>query len=178
MNFFSPYQGKKKDQKNQNIYMYSLLGFLVVLIVGTLVWNSASIYLLDKKVKDYEAKLAVPEIQEKLKESDDVNKKIEILDRYSKGLNVIYENVSTREVVKTNLLNKISSTFPSEVTFNSINITNTNISIQAVSTSRTAIAELEYNLKKLNSVQDVYIGGISGEEKYTFDIKCVLKDVE
>ena len=72
----------------------------------------------------------------------------------------------------------MSSTLPTEVTFNSINITNTEISIQAVSTSRVAVGEIEHNLKKLDNIQDVYIGGISGDEIYTFDIKCVLKDVE
>ncbi|MDZ5010241.1 pilus assembly protein PilN, partial [Clostridium perfringens] len=86
--------------------------------------------------------------------------------------------LKTREVVTTNLLDKLSSSLPTEVTFNSINITNTEISIQAVSTSRVAIGEIEHNLKKLNNIQDVYIGGISGDEQYTFDIKCVLKDVE
>jgi type IV pilus assembly protein PilN len=72
----------------------------------------------------------------------------------------------------------LSSTLPTEVTFNSINITNTEISIQAVSTSRVAVGEIEHNLKRLDNIQDVYIGGISGDEIYTFDIKCVLKDVE
>lgn len=72
----------------------------------------------------------------------------------------------------------MSSTLPTEVTFNSINITNTEISIQAVSTSRVAVGEIEHNLKRLDNIQDVYIGGISGDEIYTFDIKCVLKDVE
>ncbi|MDZ5034947.1 pilus assembly protein PilN, partial [Clostridium perfringens] len=42
MNFFTPYQGQKKEQKNKNIYVYSLTGFLAVVILGTLAWNSTS----------------------------------------------------------------------------------------------------------------------------------------
>ncbi|GAB6169132.1 hypothetical protein JCM1393_15920 [Clostridium carnis] len=178
MNFFSHYQGQKKEQKNKNMYIYSLLGFLGVLIVGTLLWNSIRLFLVGKKITDYEAKLSAPDIQEKIKESDDINGKTTILEQYNKGLTSISKAVESRDIVKTRLLDKISSTLPSEVTFSSINITNTEISIQAVSTKRSAIGEIEYNLKQLDNIQDVYIGGISGDEKYTFDIKCVLKDVE
>ena len=47
MNFFAPYEGRKKEQKNKNVYVYSLAGFLSVFIVGTLVWNSTNIILLN-----------------------------------------------------------------------------------------------------------------------------------
>jgi len=178
MNFFAAYQGQKKEQKNKNIYVYSLVGFLSVFIVGTLAWNSTNIFLLDNKIKDYNEKLEKEDIKVKIEKWDEISKKDDILNRYNKELSNIVDGLKTREVVTTGLLDKLSSTLPTEVTFNSISITNTDISIQAVSTSRVAIGEIEHNLKKLNNIQDVYIGGISGDENYTFDIKCVLKDVE
>ncbi|GAA0108798.1 PilN domain-containing protein [Clostridium tertium] len=178
MNFFSPYQGQKKEQKNKNIYVYSLAGFLSVVIVGSLAWNSTNIILLNRKIKNYNEKLEQEDIKEKIAKWDDISRKDYILDRYNNELSKIVGSLKTREIVTTELLDKLSSTLPTEVTFNSINITNTEISIQAVSTSRVAIGEIEHNLKKLDNIQDVYIGGISGDEIYTFDIKCVLKDVE
>lgn len=178
MNFFAAYQGQKKEQKNKNIYVYSLVGFLSVFIVGTLAWNSTNIFLLDNKIKDYNEKLEKEDIKVKIEKWDEISKKDDILKRYDKELSNIVDGLKIREVVTTGLLDKLSSTLPTEVTFNSISITNTDISIQAVSTSRVAIGEIEHNLKKLNNIQDVYIGGISGDENYTFDIKCVLKDVE
>lgn len=178
MNFFAAYQGQKKEQKNKNIYVYSLVGFLSVFIVGTLAWNSTNIFLLDNKIKDYNEKLEKEDIKVKIEKWDEISKKDDILNRYNKELSNIVDGLKTREFVTTGLLDKLSSTLPTEVTFNSISITNTDISIQAVSTSRVAIGEIEHNLKKLNNIQDVYIGGISGDENYTFDIKCVLKDVE
>lgn len=178
MNFFAAYQGQKKEQKNKNIYVYSLVGFLSVFIVGTLAWNSTNIFLLNNKIKDYNEKLEKEDIKVKIEKWDEISKKDDILNRYDKELSNIVDGLKTREVVTTGLLDKLSSTLPTEVTFNSISITNTDISIQAVSTSRVAIGEIEHNLKKLNNIQDVYIGGISGDENYTFDIKCVLKDVE
>lgn len=178
MNFFEPYQGQKKEQKNKNIYVYSLAGFLSVVIVGSLAWNSVNIILLNSKIKNYNEKLEQEDIKEKISKWDDISRKSEILTRYDNELSKIVGSLKTREVVTTELLDKLSATLPTEVTFNSINITNTEISIQAVSTSRVAIGEIEHNLKKLDNIQDVYIGGISGNENYTFDIKCVLKDVE
>lgn len=178
MNFFSPYQGQKKEQKNKNIYVYSLVGFLSVFIVGSLAWNSTNIILLNSKIKDYNEKLEKEDVKADITRWDEISKKDDILNRYDKELSKIVDGLKTREVVTTELLDKLSSTLPTEVTFNSINITNTEISIQAVSTSRIAIGEIEHNLKKIDSIQDVYIGGISGDENYTFDIKCVLKDVE
>lgn len=178
INFFSPYTGKKKEAFNKNIYIYSLVGTMATAIVGTFIWNSVSISMVNKEIANFEAELSRPEIAEKIAESEVVNKKLDILNRYENGLNEIYKAVESREVVSTGLLNMISSTLPTEVSFNSINITNTDIAIQAVSDNRTAIAEVQYNLKQLPNVQDVYIGAITGEEKFNFDIKCVLKDVE
>lgn len=178
MNFFAPYQGKRKEQKNKNIYVYSLAGFLSVAIVGTLAWNTTNILLLNSKIKKYNKELEQEDVVEKIAKWDDMSRKSNVLTKYDAEISKIIGALDTREVVTTNLLDKLSSTLPTEVTFNSINITNTEITIQAISTSRVAIGEIEHNLKKLNIMQDVYIGGISGDENYTFDIKCVLKDVE
>ena len=178
MNFFAPYQGQKKEEKNKNIYVYSMVGFLSVAIVGTFAWNTTNIILLNSKIKSYNQKLEQEDIKAKVALWNELDTKENILNRYDIELSKIIDSLNSREVVKVELLDKISATLPTEVTLNSINITNTEISIQAISTNRIAIGEIEHNLKKLNNVQDVYIGGISGDSNYTFDIKCVLKDVE
>lgn len=178
MNFFAPYQGQKKEEKNQNIYIYSIISFLVVIILGTLIWNTTNIILLNKKIEKYTEELNSPEIVEKIAKWEDIYNKTNILDEYNKGLNSIISSLKTREVVKVELLNKLSSSLPSEVTFNSINVTNTEVAIQAVSTSREAIGEVQHNLKNIDNIGDVYISGISGDKTYNFDIKCSLKDVE
>lgn len=178
LNFFAPYQGQKKEQHNKNIYVYSVAAFLSVAIVGSFAWNTGRIILLNNKIKDYNAKLEEQVVKEKLAIWEDISRKTDILSRYNEGLVDINNALDTRAVVSTELLNMISSCLPSQVTFNSISIDSKQISIQAVSSSRTAIGELENNLRKLENIQDVYIGGISGTENYTFDIKCVLKDVK
>lgn len=177
MNFFAPYQGQKKEEKNKSIYVYSILGFLSVVIIGTFVWNTTNIILLNSKIKEYNLKLDNEEIKNKLLKWENLTKKEDILIKYDKGLTEIIGALDTREVVTTDLLNNLSSCLPSEVTFNSISINNTEINIQAVSADRVAIGEIEHNLRNLDNIQDVYIGGISGTETFTFNIKCSLKDV-
>ena len=178
MNFFAPYQGQKKEEKNQNIYIYSIISFLVIVILGSLIWNITNIILLNKKIDKYTEELNAPEIIEKIAKCEDIYNKTSILDEYNQGLNSIISSLKTREIVKVELLNKLSSSLPSEVTFNSINITNSEISIQAVSTNREAIGEVQHNLKNIDNIADVYISGIAGDKTYNFDIKCSLKDVE
>lgn len=178
INFFSPYQGKKKERKNQNIYTYSLLGFVAVFIGGTLALNTFNLLKVEKSIEGYQVKLNDPAIQEKVQEANKVSAELDILSRYEKDLTSIYKGVESRDVVSNEILNMISSTLPTEVSFNSLNVTNTEITMQATSSNRTAIAEVQYNLKQLNNIQEVYIGAISGDTKYTFDIRCTLKDGE
>lgn len=178
MNFFAPYQGKKKEQKNKNIYIYSLVAFLFVVIIGSLAWNSINIYLVNNKIKSYKSKLEAKDVKEKIAKWDDVVQKSGILKKYNTELEKITGAVETRDIVNVDLLDKLSATLPSAITFQNINITNSEVTIQAKSINRTAIGELQHNLKQLDNIQDVYIGSISEGDGYTFDIKCVLKDVE
>ena len=178
INFFSSYQGKKKEKKNKNIYIASLLGFLAIFIVGTLTWNTFNILKTEKQIKEYQAQLEDPAIKEKVAEAEEVSAELDILSRYDKEITNVYKSVTTRDIVSNEILNMVSSTLPTEVSFNSLNVTNTEITMQATSTNRTAIAEVQYNLKQLRNIQEVYIGSIAGDEKYTFDIRCTLKDGE
>lgn len=178
MNFFSQFEGEKKEVKNKNIYIYSLVTIILVFIIGTLAWNSIGIVLAKKDIKKYETELSKEEVKNKVLVWEDLVKNESLLKAYSDELNIIIGNLESRAIVTTNFLDKISSTIPTEVTIGAISITNNEISIQAISTSRKAIGEIENNLKNLDNIQKVYVGGIAGTEQYTFDIKCVLKDVE
>jgi len=178
MNFFSQSQGIKKEAKDKRIYIYSLAGFVAVVIIGTLAWNSINLYLTGKEIDDYNNKLQATDVQQKLTEFKDTTNKTSILNKYEQDLQIIAKAVDSKDVVTTKLLNELSSTLPTEVSFNSISISNKEITMQAKSSNRTSIGEIEHNLKKLAFIQDVYIGGISGDTEYTFDLKCTLKDVE
>lgn len=178
MNFFSPFQGMKKEAKDKKIYIYSVVGLLAVVIIGTLAWNSINLYLTGKEIDDYKSKLQATDVQQKLNEFKDTTSKTDSLNKYEQELQVIAKAVDSKDVVTTKLLNELSSTLPTEVSFDSISISNKVITMQAKSSNRTSIGEIEHNLKKLNFIQDVYVGGIAGDTEYTFDLKCTLKDVD
>lgn len=177
INFFSTYVGQKKEKKNQDIYVYTITTFLTVLIVGTFAWNSINLFIVNNQINEIDSKLNDLTIQSQIKESEVVNSKLNILETYNKGLTQVVTAIDNRDLINNTILDKISSVLPSDVTFKNINITNGNVSISAVSKTRTAIAETQHNLKSLDIIEDVTIGGISGDGssgEYSFDLKCVL----
>jgi type IV pilus assembly protein PilN len=182
LNFFKPYQGKSKERKNSKIYVYGAMAIVALLIVGSLGVNTVRIILLNKSINNYNIKLSAPETQEQLKEAEDINKQITILKQYDTALTDVAVSVKERDNVSDTLLLDISSTVPSEVSFKNLDIEDNTVTIKGVSTNRSAVAELKHNLSSLSIMQDVYVNSIDSsgavEGEYSFDIKCVLKDVE
>lgn len=183
LNFFKPYLGKSKEKTNFKKYIYGLAVVVGILIVGSLVFNNIRIFLLDRSIADYKGKLAATDIQEKLKDAENVNKEISLFKQYDASLSNIAVSVEKRDNVSDNLLKDISSTLPSKVSFKSLDIKENNIAIKGISADRTSIAELEHNLSELPIMKDVYVNSIDTQSsaeggEYSFDIKCVLKDVE
>ena len=177
INFFSTYQIERHQQKNQNIYSYVLIGVVGLFMIGTFGFHQFNLMKANNQIAELESKLADPNIQEKIKESDIAFKISEILEEYDSGLTSLITNIESRDLITTQKLDLISSTIPSEVQFGSLTITNTTITIPATSTSRTAIAEVQHNLKQLDFIADVYISSIGGTDLYTFSLNCTLKDV-
>ncbi|MDD3049352.1 MAG: PilN domain-containing protein [Bacilli bacterium] len=182
LNFFEPYQGKKKEKINTRIYIYGTIAIVGLLIVGTLAFNTVKIFMLNNSIDDYNKKLSDSKIEEQLKEAEDINKQITVLKEYDTALTDVAICVKDRDNVSDTLLNNISSTVPSEASFKNLDIVDNTVIIKGVSTNRTAVAELKHNLSELSSMQDVYVNSIDSSgavtSEYSFDIKCVLKDVD
>lgn len=182
VNFFKPYLGKNKEKINFKIYVYGTIIIFVSIILGTLITNSVRIFMLDSSINDYKNKLESAEIQEKLKEAENVNNKINLLTQYDTSLAGIAVSIKERDNVSDTLLKDISSTLPSNVSFKNLDIVENTISIKGISSDRTSIAELKHNLSDLPLMEDVYVSTIDNKDtsngEYSFDIKCVLKDVE
>ena len=177
INFFSTYQNERYKQKNQNIYSYVLVGVVGLFVIGTFTYNQVQISNINHQIDELESKLLDPAIQEQIKESDLAFKLSEVLGQYDNGLTSLLTSIESRDLITTQKLDLISSTIPSEAQYGSLSITNTNITISATSTSRTAIAEVQHNLKQLDFIADVYIGSIGGTDTYSFSLNCTLKDV-
>ena len=182
LNFFAPYQNKKKESFNANIYIYGASAVVGLIIIGSLMFNGVKYFLLDRVIKDYTERLQDPEIQSELKEAENLNGQIGILTKYDDVLSDVAKSVKDRDNVSDQLLKEISSTVPSEISFKSMDILNNTVTIQGTAANRTSVAELKYNLSRLSKMQNVYVNSIKNtgavEGEYSFDIKCVLKDVD
>lgn len=181
INFFKPYLGKSKEKINSKMYIYGSGALVGILIIVSLIFNTVKIFLLDRSINDYKGKLTAQEIQEKLKEADNVNKQIDVLKQYDAALSDVAVSVKKRDNVSESLLKDISSTVPSQVSFKNLDIVENTIVIKGISSDRKAVAELKHNLSSLTIMQDVCVNSIDTqsavEGEYSFDIKCVLKDV-
>lgn len=183
INFFKPYLGKKKEKRNLKIYVYGASIVVGILIIGSFIFNITRMFLLDRSIADYKSKLAATDIKEKLQDAENVNKEISLFKQYDTSLSNIAVSVEKRDNVSDTLLKDISSTLPSEVSLKSLDIAENNVAVKGVSSDRTSIAELEHNLGELSIMKDVYVNSIDTQSsaeggEYSFDIKCVLKDVE
>lgn len=177
INFFREYRGQEKEQNNTLVYV--LIATIIIFVVYTYIGNVTKIKSLQDDITRMENELMDPAMQEKVALSDEVNEKLSLLAQIEAGLVEVKSAVESRDIVSVKLLDQISSTLPSEVSFKSLNIAAGSITIQAVSSNRQAIGEVQHNLKELDSISDVYIGGISEigglEGEYSFDLRCVLK---
>lgn len=177
INFFKHYEHLKKDTSDKYIYMTA--GLVGALIIGSASINMAKMYLYRKEIETYNAKLNVEEVQNKIKIAEEVNAKLDILSKYEIQVDGVINSINTREVVSIDIIDKISSTVPSDISFESMNINEGTINIEAISNTRSSIGEIENRLKKLDILQEIHVGTISEntslEGMFAFNIKCTLK---
>ena len=180
MNFFSEFSLKKKTQDDgSSILIKTLIAVVAALVLISAVYLGGNIAYCSVKIKSTTDKLNDTEVQNKLKESDEVKAKTSALTEYDTAISSIVKSVATRSIVDTTLINQICSTLPTEVEATSINIDHSAIVIHGTSTKREAIAELEHNLgEKVDRIDSCQVTSVAGDQVLTFDIKCVLKDVE
>lgn len=180
MNFFSQFEGRRKGQSGSDIYVYLCAGIVLVLMIGTALYNSISIWAINSKIEHYENELNKPEVLADILESDKVNVKIDSLTKYDKDLSIIIDEVGSRDAVTPELMTKLYSANVEGLKFGNMNINSKEITFVATATNKVEIAEFQQNLSKIDQVQSVHISSIAGVEAdyLTFDVKCVLKEVE
>lgn len=179
MNFFNEFTVKKKNVQDGNAILVKTLAIIVaIFIVGTGVFNGVKYIYLDRNISSTNKKYNDSKFQEQLKESEQVNVKLTSLNEYDVSITEIVNAVASRDVVSTILMNQISSTLPTEIELISINVDHSAIIINGTSTNREAIAEMQNNLKAIERIQGAQVSSIAGDAVLTFDIKCMLKDVE
>lgn len=182
INFFSYYQDKKQEKKDEKAYFYIAYGILALVILGTVMFSVVKIILLNNNIKDYNKKLSAVEIQSQLREADEISGKIEVLNKYETKLSDVANSVTKNDIVNDELLNDICGAIPSDVSFKDFKIEGYDVTINGVTHTRTAIGEFEHNLRGLSKIKDVQVVTIDKSntvgEDYSFNMTCVLKEAK
>lgn len=185
VNFLSMYQGKNGETvakggkiKENNTPLYIFMGVVGAVIVGTFLWNTINIKIQESKITSIEEKMADPEFQRQLAISQDLDRKITSVLQYTSQVEAITKVVNSRKVIQTAILDDVKDATPDGIVYTNYNISNTEVTINAVSNSLDSIAEMEHNLRELDRTQDVHIGNISGDGSFTFDVKVSIKAVD
>lgn len=179
MNFFSAFIKKKKGSDTPKIIVSVVILIVAIFIIGTFSYFTIATYINNNEAQEYRDKLQSEDIKAKVNESNAVNDQIDNLTQYDNRITIVNNSISSRDIVTVTLMNQISATIPSEVNIATISIDNTKISIGATAKTKTAIAEFQHNLKEIDSIYDVYVGAISGDEgTYVFNIECTFKGVD
>lgn len=198
-NFFEPYIGKNKQEKNKLLYLSMIITLLIVVFISSFVWNTIQIKNSQKEVETLKKEVESPQTKNKLSEIDKLDKKYNTLNKYYGQVYIVNGALERKDIVNSNLMGKICSALPEKVSFKSFSVTlgengsGGSIDIQGTAESRVNTAELQYNLKSLSNIKDVQVTNITdatgdtiiGNDstgtntlKYTFSIKCTLKDAD
>lgn len=99
-------------------------------------------------------------MKEKLGIAMKVEKEHDALEKYYNDVKVATEQVYDNNYVTTQRIKIINSTVPKDLVFTQISIDNKTLTIQALSKTRSAISDLQYNLNNLGFIENTYISGI------------------
>lgn len=182
INFFSAYQGKKQDikEKQNNLVLYIVMGLVAAFIIGTFGYHKIGIYLYEKKITEFEEKMADPEHQKQLAIAKDLSLKISNTNQYINQVDEITSAVDSRKVITPEILDDVQDAVPDEIIFSDYTISNTTIGITGNAPSIEIIAQMEHNFRELERTQDVHVSTSTKSDDgiISFDIKVSIKDVE
>lgn len=181
-NFFAPYTGSRKDFKKEYLYAGVLFMCLILLITFTFVFNYFNISKLNSEIVDIQQNLDLKENKIKLKEIEDEEKKLAIMDQYYGLVVNINDGINNKDFIGSKLINQINSCVPEGVFFKVLDLDDSGVQLQAEGKNREAIAVFERALRDLDIVKEVHISNINSSsienEKLIFSINCILKDVD
>lgn len=183
LNFFSIYQGKGKykEKKDFKSYAKTILIIAGIVIFSHIMYCIVNIIVSQRQINIYNEKLNSEEVKTKKAAADTVNDKIKLLDDYEKSLDNVVMAVKANKLVDDQMLINIAKSVPSDISFSEWKGDNYELTMKGSSKTRSAIAELEHNLKELPNFKQVHVDKIKNGEKvgddYTFEITTILKEV-
>ncbi|MBU3144900.1 PilN domain-containing protein [Clostridium sp. CF012] len=181
-NFFDTYAGSRKDFKKGYLYGAILSTCLVILVIFMCVFNYFNISKLNSEIVDIQQNLNSKDNIDKLKEIENEEKKLAIMNKYSGMVVNINTGINNNDFVGSKVIDKINACVPEGVYFKSMALDATGMQLEAEGKDRETIAVFERSLRSLDIVKEVHIATINSSstetENLTFSLNCTLKDVD
>ena len=181
-NFFAPYTGSRKDFKKEYLYAVVLSVGLILFITFTYAFSYFKISKLNSEIVDIQQNLNSKENIVKLKEIEDEEKKLALMNQYYGKVVNISEVLNNKDFVGSKVVDKINSCIPEGVYFQTMTLDASGVQLQAEGKDRQAVAVFERTLRNLDIVKEVHIASINSSstenKNLTFSVNCTLKDVD
>ncbi len=181
-NFFSPYIEQKSQSYNKKKPLIIAGVIIAALALAFYAFNFYRISSMEHKLKDIDAFLSNETTKASLEQYNITQQKVQILKEYQKITEDANSKIDINNKINNNLLNELTSAMPKNVFIRVLSITGSNVQLEGVASSRTAVADFVHNLKQQSLFSSVYVGNINqaGADGggYTFTLVCGLGVVE
>ena len=181
-NFFSTYSGSRKDLKKEYLYAIVLSVGLILFTTFTYAYNYFNISKLNSEIVDIQKNLSIEENIIKLKEIEDEEKKLAIMNQYYDIVVNISDGIDNKDFIGKKLIDEINSCVPEGMYFNKMTLEASGAQLEAEAKDREIVAVFERTLRNLDIVKEVHIASINSSstqsENLTFSVNCTLKDVD
>lgn len=180
LNFFSQSINAVRSTKRKTAVLLGVIIGIILLFGGIYGATALTVMGLQRDIKQNQDYLTSPEVIEGKKVLADKRNQLELLKQYDTAVTGILTNMDNSDKVRSELIETMNGTLPDGVEVLNLNLSQKSVVINAKSTSRPKIAELEHNLLETGLFDKVHIGTIDGEDgnfSYSFSANCQLKDV-
>jgi len=180
INFFSSFEKTHKDQKKKTRLTWGAV--LSVILVIALFYGVMGFRILNlnKEIKAGNDVLNSPNVMTKLTQIQAKKEAIQSLKKYDTEIGKASLKIANSNKVNSRFLDGFQKAFPVTITLKSLDMKQTQLTLQGNAPNLTTAAELTHNLEATGLFNRVQVSSINKDKEgstYSFDILCDLKEV-
>ncbi|QGU95771.1 hypothetical protein GOM49_12305 [Clostridium bovifaecis] len=159
-NFFEYYLKKRQALNLRYLCIAALSMFSISIIGVSYEWSRLQVSKIESDIAGQEKMINTKKIQQQESEISNIKKKLEILNKYDESVQLIGDIIIENDRIDDEIIKKLVDVIPNEITLKSIEIDKQNLYMDGKANDRVTIAELEHNLKELNTFYSVHVNYI------------------
>ncbi len=179
LNFFSTYSKGTERKVNRNLLFYSVVILVTLAMVFYYAYNFVLIRKANKDLIASKTQIEEAETNEKIKDVLDKEAEIEDLKGSVARLKSLDDYVKEKDIINEGLLLTITNAIPGELFIRNMALSYDLIKLDGVASGKEAISQFQYNLKKLDVFGEIFVPGITYNDKfYSFTMDIKFKEEE